>query len=170
MHDHAVQVVVVPAELMAADLDRHLLVADRLEVLLQLDEAVGRDRQHDDEGSDRPADLEPRMTVDLRWHVAGGLAGATVAKNYPQEGSLDPDEHDDRDHRDADVGVVDALSIGRDRVGEDRAQAADIAGAEDESEGGQADGREERASASCHETKVYRRSVWRPGVPDRLTG
>src|SRR5256886_451504 len=170
MHHHAVQVVVVPAELMAADLDRHLLIADRLEVLLQLDEAVGRDRQHDDEGSDRPADLEPRMTVDLRWHVAGGLAGATVAKNYPQEGSLDPDEHDDRDHRDADVGVVDALSIGRDRVGEDRAQAADIAGAEDESEGGQADGREERASASCHETKVYRRSVWRPGVPDRLTG
>src|SRR2546427_4062870 len=172
MVHHAVQVVVVPTELMAGDLDRNLLVADRLDVLLQLDEAVACDRQHDDEGSDRPADLEPRMTVDLRWHVGGWLAGATVAKNYPQECSLDPDEHDYRHHRDADIGVVDALSIGRDRVGEDRAQPADIAGAEEESEGGQADGREERARASCHETKVYRRSVWRPacpiGRPDRI--
>ena len=138
MHDDAIAVVVVPAELMAGNDHGHLLVADGLEVALQLDEAVGRDAQHDDQRHDRPRDLEAGVAVDLGRHVAGRLAGAAVADRDPQQRRLDAEEDDDRRDRDIDVGVVDALPVGRDRVRKDGVEAADIAGAENEGECGKA--------------------------------
>ena len=132
MHDDAVLVLVVPAELMTGDDHRHLLVADRQEVLLQLDKAVHGDGEHDDERRDRPRDLEAGMAVDLRRHVAGRLHRSPVPDDDPQQRGLDSDEDDDGQQRDADVGVVDALTVRRDGVGEDRMYASEIAGAEHE--------------------------------------
>src|SRR6266508_1174860 len=137
---------------MPADEDGHLLVAYGLEVLLQLDEAVARDREDDDQRRERPRDLEARVAVDLGWHVAGRLARAPVAQHDPEEGEFD-----------ADVGVVDRPSIRRYRVGKDGVEAAaQIACAEQQSEGGQTTDGQERPDASSHEVEVYRRPIFQP--------
>ena len=108
--------------------------------------------------------------MDLGHHVADRLPGSSVAQDYPKQRELDPEEDDDRDHRDAGVRVVDVFAVGRRRVREDGAETADIARAEDEGEPSQARDCDERASATNHEVEVYRRLDLRPGVPDQPTG
>src|ERR1700730_7827569 len=110
----AVFVGVVPAELVPADDDRHLLVGDRLKVLLQGREAVARNYEHDYQPGYRPGDFEAGVTVDLRGHVPHRLARTPVAENDPQKRRFDADEDDDRRDRDPDIGVVDVLTIGGD--------------------------------------------------------
>src|SRR5207249_12156330 len=92
-----------------------------------------------------------------RW-----LGRAPGAEDDPQHRGLEAEEEEEGEDRDPDVGVVGVLAVGRYRVGKDGGDAADVARAEKEREGGDACGREERASASNHKTEVYRRLESRP--------
>src|SRR5205814_5802284 len=86
-------------------------------------------------------------------------------KRHPEQRSRHTDKHGNRHQRDVEVGVVDVLSVGRNGLRKDGTQAAEIAGAENESEAGESDGRDQRASASSHEMEVYRRQESHPAVP-----
>src|SRR5467141_3321769 len=95
MDDHAVSVVVVPAELVTPDHDQHLLVGDGLEVLLELVKAVTRNGEHDYQRGDSPGDLESGMPVGLRGDVANRLFRAPVAKHDPEQRDLNADKDDE---------------------------------------------------------------------------
>src|ERR1700674_4103791 len=135
-HDAGALIAVVPAELVPRDDNGHVLVGDRLEVLVQLNKAVGGDGEHDDQRNHGPHDLDLVISVDLRRNVACGLFRAAVPEYDPEQGRLDADEDDDGGNRDSDVGIEDVLAVGRHGGGEDGGDAAQsLAGVQQEGGG-----------------------------------
>ena len=91
----------------------------------QLDEGDGGDEDEDHRGADRPADLEPRVAVDLGRHApAAGLE----LEHEPDQQALDPDEHDGRHDQDQQVQLGDVVRVGRRTVREEDEPGEDVDG------------------------------------------
>ena len=117
--DLAVRIDVLPVELVALDLDHELvgaLAARRLDRRRAGEDDDG-DSDEDDGRDQRPDDLEPRVSVDLRaLDLVAGRPPAAKADDEEDERALDCDEDDGADGEDEPVELVDRLAARGRRV------------------------------------------------------